>query len=329
MVNTSIGMVAVAKQAARDTAASTPTFLHGLTGGQTFQLDRSVEDAAVACGVRAGTDAYVSTIVPGLDFETYGYSDALPLYFYGAMGNIASTGSESAGYDHVITLGDMLPYLTFWGRTGSEYTQVSGAKINELEMSFEGNQPLEFGVTVIGMAATLGLASIPGSIDPACFDGYFVPTNGTFKVDTAGDAPAVAPVMSGSLTLNNNCTYDPYAGQVMPGDVAEGKLTTSGSITVKPDDMALYRKMVTGSDSGTTPTGAIVYGSFELNFTHSKNPEHTLKIAASRVPFTAEFPEVDPNGGAAEVEFSFADLYLDSPSGSPLTVTVHNGTASY
>ena len=329
MVNTSIGMVAVAKQAARGTAATTPTFLHGLTGGRTFQLERNVESADVACGVRAGTDAYVSSIVPGLDFDTYGYADALPLYFYGAMGNIASTGSAQAGYDHVITLGDTLPYLTFWGRTGSEYTQVSSAKVNELEMSFEGNQPLEFGVTVVGMAATLGLASIPGNIAPACFDGYFVPTNGTFKVETLGDTPVEAPVMSGSLTLNNNCTYDPMAGQVLPADVAEGKLTTSGSITVKPDDMALYRKMVTGDAAGTAPSAQIVYGSFELNFTHSKNPDYTLKIEAARVPFTAEFPEVDPNGGAAEVEFSFDDLYIESASGSPIRVTVHNETASY
>ena len=121
-VNTSIGLIGVAKQADKATPASAPTFVHGLTGGQTFKLDRSVESANVSCGIRAGTDSYVSSVTPGVDFETYGYSDAVPLYFYAAMGNIASskqTGADKAPNKHVVTLGDLLPYLTFWGRMQS------------------------------------------------------------------------------------------------------------------------------------------------------------------------------------------------------------------
>lgn len=329
-VNTSIGLIGVAKQADKVTPASAPTFVHGLTGGKTFQLDRSVASADVSCGIRAGTDSYVESVTPGLDFETYGYGDALPLYFLGAMGNIASVADETEGlYKHTVTLGDLLPYLTFWGRVGNEYTRTDGCKIDELEMSFEGNAPLEFGVTVLGMDAALGLAGFPGEIDPSCFDGYFVPTGGTFKLETLGDAPVAAPVTQGSLTLANSCSADPLAGMVTPGDVEEGKLVSSGSITVKPDDMSLYRKMITGSVSGTAPTGQMVYGSFEWTFRHSKQANHTLKVSASRVPFTAEFPDVDPNGGAAEVEFSFADVGVQSRSESPVTVEIVNGIESY
>ena len=133
----------------------------------------------------------------------------------------------------------------------------------------------------------------------------------------------------GNLSLSNGCTAEPLAGQVTPGDVYEGKLETSGSITVKPDDMALYRKMVTGAANGTTPTGAMVYGSFELNFTHSKNSSYTLKVEASRVPFTAEFPDVDPNGGAAEMDFSFSAIGVEGRDGSPVTVTIVNGVEAY
>lgn len=329
MINTSIGLIGAAKQTDKATPASAPAFVHGLTGGQTFKLDRSVENANVSCGVRAGTDSYVSSITPGLDFETYGYSDVLPLYFYGVLGNIVSTATEGNLHKHVVTLGNILPYLTFWGRVGDEYTRTDGCKIDEIEMEFEGNAPLNFGITVIGMGAELGLSAFPANLDPSCFDGYFVPTGGTFKVDTAGASPAVAPVKGGSLTLSNSCKADPLAGEVTPGDVEEGKLVSSGKVTVKPDDMALYRKMVTGSPTGTKPTGGMVYGSFEWNFTHSKNPKHTLTIAASRVPFTADFPEVDPEGGAAEMEFSFDDIGVEARGGSPVTVTIVNETASY
>ena len=327
-VNTSIGLIGVAKQASKSTPATTPAFVHGLTGGQTFKLDREVETADVSCGIRTSTDSYVSSVTPGVDFETYGYSDVLPLYLYAAMGNIVSAASDGM-YAHTITLGDLLPYLTFWGRIGGEYTRTDGCKIDQIEMEFEGNSPLSFGITAIGLDAALGLSAFPGSIDPSCFDGYFIPTGGTFKVETLGSTPVAAPVVSGSLTLANSCTAEPLAGSVTPGDVEEGKLTTSGSVTVKPDDMALYRKMITGSASGTTPTGSMVYGSFEWNFTHSKEAGHTLKVEASRVPFTCEFPSVDPNGGAAELEFGFDNVGVAAAGDSPITITVVNGTASY
>ena len=157
MINTSIGLIGVALQDGKDSAASEPSYVHGLTGGKTFQLDRSVAQADVSCGVRAGTDSYVESVTPGLDFETYGYADAMPLYFYAAMGNIVSTPQGGGLHSHVVTLGDILPYLTFWGRVGGEYTRTEGCKVDTLEMDFEGNAPLEFGVTVLGMLAALGL----------------------------------------------------------------------------------------------------------------------------------------------------------------------------
>lgn len=330
-INTSIGLIGVALQVDKQTPAKEPTFVHGLTGGQTFQLDRSVASDPVSCGVRAGTDSHVESIVPGVDFETYGYGDVLPLYLYGVMGKIVSSTNDEgeAKYKHVVTLGDILPYLTFWGRIGQEYTRVDGGKIDTLELEFEGNNPLSWGVTVLGIDAELGLDGFPGEIDPSCFDGYFVTTGGKFWLDTASDTPAEAPVVSGSLSLANSCTAEPLAGMVTPGDVEEGKLVSSGSVTVKPNDMRLYRRMITGSDEGTKPTGDMVYGSFDWKFRHNKNPNWELEIKAERVPFTAEFPDVDPEGGAAQVEFSFDDIGIASRDGSPVTAIIRNDTKTY
>lgn len=329
-VNTSIGLIGVAKQADKATPANEPTFIHGLTGGSPFKLDRTVESAEVACGVRSGTDSYVSSVTSGVDYETYGYADVLPLYFYAAMGNIVSASAEGdAQYEHVIGLGDSLPYLTFWGRIGDEFTRVDGCKLDTLEMSFEGNAPVQFGVTCLGIDAEMGLTRFPGDADASCFDGYFVPTGGVFKLDTASNKPAEAPVVSGSVSLANACTAEPLAGRVSPGSVDEGKLTASGSITVKPDDLSLYKRMVTGSDNGTKPSGKMVYGSFEWTFEHSQNPAYKLKIESGRVPFSADFPEVDPAGGAAQIEFSFDDIGVDSPSGSPIKVTILNDVENY
>lgn len=329
-INTSIGLIGVALQEDRDTPASAPAFVHGLTGGKVFNIDRSVSNANVSCGVRAGTDSYVKSIVPGLDFDTYGYADVLPLYFYAALGGIASAPADAADlFEHTVVLGDELPFLTFWGRIGNEFTRTEGCKIDQFEMEFEGNDPLAFGVTALGLGATMGLESIPGAGDPSCFDGYFVPTNGIFKLDTSSDEPAEADVLKASLSITNSCKTFARAGRITPGNVSEGKLTTAGKVTVQPADLGLYKQMVTGSKSGTTPSGTIVYGSFYWEFTHSKVAGLKLTIEASRVPFTAEFPEVDPEGGAAEMEFSFEDIGIDSKGGSPITVKITNKTPSY
>ena len=93
MINTSIGLIGLALQSAKGTAASAPEYVHGLTGGQVFKLDRTVESDDVSCGVRAGTDSHVESIVPGADFDSYGYADVLPLWCYGALGTSRCGGA--------------------------------------------------------------------------------------------------------------------------------------------------------------------------------------------------------------------------------------------
>lgn len=332
-VNPNIGIVGVAKQVDRATPAANPTFTHGLTGGQNFKVDRSLADANVACGMRAGTDSYVDAITTGVDFETYGYADVIPLYFFSAMGSIASVASTKAGYfDHTIKLGDVLPYLTFWGRIGNEdITVTDSAKIDQLELSFDGNTPLAFGVTAVGCKAHFmdGVKNIPGDVDPSCFDGYFVCTDGSFKLDTAGDTPIESFVTAGNISLGNSITEYRKAGQVMPDDVAEKRLTTSGSITAKPDDLSEYRKLITGDAHGEVPSGTIVYGSFDLTFVHSKDADMSLRVTATHVPFNCEFPSVDPEGDAATLDFAWDNIGIESRDGSPITVIVTNKTAAY
>lgn len=335
MINVSIGMVGVALQDG-DTPASQPQFKHGLTGGGLVSPERTVEQKSVACGLRANASngAYVSEVNMAVDFETLGYMDVLPLYFLAAMGDITSSPVEekSGYYKHVIKLGSVLPLLTFWGQLGdtSQATvhEVDGSKIDTLSLSFEGNAPLDIGITAAGIDAKL-FQSWSGVTSPSCFDGYFVPTGGTFKIDTASQTPQDVTVTQGNFELSNNLEPKRGAGQVIASLLAEGKLNTSVAMTVVPDDFELMRKNLTGSASGTTVSSKIVYGSAAWHFTHSEDAECYLDVAFSNVPWNFEMPEVDPEGNAAEVEFSCDDIGIASADGSPVTVTIVNKTESY
>lgn len=336
MINTSIALLGVALQADDNTPAAEPTFKHGLTGGGIISPERSIEQKNIACGLRANASngAYVSEVNMGVDFETAAYADVFGLYALAALGNIVSTpvDGEDGYYRHVITLGSKLPSLTFWGQLGdtSEQTvhKVAGSKIDALSLEFEGNAPLDVGVTAAGIEAAL-FGAWSGVSEPSCFDGYFIPTGGEFLIDTGSQTPAEAVVTKGGFELSNNLTAYRKAGQVVASRISEGKLTTSVNCTVTLDDWALIRKMLTGSDSGTKVTPAIVYGSALWKFTHSQDANCTLEVAFANVPWNAEMPEVDPEGSAAEVEFSAEDVGIASADGTPVTITVVNKVESY
>lgn len=336
MINTSIALLGVALQGDEATAAEQPTFKHGLTGGGIINPERSIEQKNVACGLRANAanGAYVSEVNMGVDFETLAYADALALYAFAALGNIVSTPLEEheGYYKHIITLGSKLPALTFWGQLGDTAEQtvhkVSGSKMDTLTLEFEGNAPLDIGVTAAGIDAAL-FGSWSDVAEPSCFDGYFIPTGGEFLIDTGSQTPVEAVITKGGFELSNNLTAHRGAGQVVASLIAEGKLTTSVNNTVTLEDWSLIRKMLTGSDSGTEVTSAIVYGSCKWSFTHSQDPLQTLDVSIANVPWNAEMPEVDPEGSAAEVEFSADDVGIASKEGSPVTITIVNKVASY
>lgn len=339
-IRVNIGMAGIALQSDDSTRATTPKYVHGLTGGQPFGITREASSTSVACGTRADTDGYVSSIEANPNFNTLGYADVLPLYYYAALGNIVSTaatdadlpaGATPAGYyKHVITMGKQLPSCTLWGQVGADnYGVTEGCKINSLGCEFTGNDPLAFSVEAIGKDAEFLDADPFGGMDPSCFNGYFIPTDGTFKLDTAGATPEDATVMSGSVTIGNDCEGFRACGKVFAAEVGEGKCSVAPSFTVVPDDITPYREMVTGSSAGTKPVARIVYGSYHLGFSHSEDPNCTLQFDGNRVPFTADFVEVDPDGRSGEFTFSADASYVASKDASPVTVTIVNKVKSY
>lgn len=337
MINVAIGLLGVALQTSKDQAASAPTFTHGLTGGGLVKPERTIESKPVACGLRANSSnsAYVSEVNMGVDFECLAYADVLALYAFAECGSIVSTAVDGkAGYyKHVITLGSQLPYLTFWGQVGdtaaATVQKAIGCKMDTLELSFEGNAPLDIGVTAAGVDAALFGNWGSSSAEPSCFDGYFVPTNGEFLIDTNGNTPAAATVTKGDFSLSNSLTAHRSAGRVVANELSEGKLTTGVNMTVVPDDYTPIRKVLTGSSTGTEVSSGIVYGSCNWSFTHSQDPNCTLEVAMSNIPWNCETPEIDPEGNSAEIQFSADDIGIASKTGTPITITIVNKVESY
>lgn len=331
-INPSIGLVGAALQTDRDTPAATPTFLHGLTGGSPFGASRSIANTPVACGKRGPSDARVDGIEVAPSIESLCYPDVLGLYLYAALGNVVSTAvDDHEGYfKHVFTMGDTLPYLTLWSQVGTDnFTEADGCKCSQVQISATGNEHLALTADFLGISADVGIDAIPGSLTPSCYDGKYTTTDCTFKLDTASETPTDALVSEASFTLANSIAALSSLGRVTPRDIADGSLSAGVSVTTIPDDITMYKKMVTGSESLTKVTGKVVLGSVYAKFMHTEDENMTLELEYKHVPFTADYPSVDPEGNEGTIQFTADSAIITSANESPVTVTLVNKVESY
>lgn len=331
-VNPSIAFAAVALQADRDTPATEPTFLHGLTGGTPYAVSKSTASRSVSCGNRAASNARVESIEANPSIQTLCYPDVLPLYLYAALGKIVSTADTKTGagyYKHVITMGDELPYLTAWGQLDKGIGRTDGCRVGTLEITASGNDYLDATVSLMGIDSKFGLAAIPGSVHPSCYDGQYITTDCVFKLDTASSTPAEALVSEASFTIENNAGAQTSLGRAMPRDIGIGPLAAGVSVTTIPDDFKQFQKMLTGSETATDVSSKVVFGSTYAKFLLDADPKQYIEIEYNHVPFSAEFPEADPEGNEATIQFSCNSAIVRDANSSPVTITVVNKVESY
>lgn len=330
-LNPSIGLAGIAFQADRDTAAAEPQFLHGLTGGSPFGASRSIANTAVACGTRAPSDARVDSIEVTPSVQALCYPDTIGAYLYSALGKVESSAAATSGYrKHVFTMGSTIPYLTIWSQVGVDnFTRADGCKCGTLQLTATGNEHLAMQADFQGIDAEIGIDEIPGEVAASCFSGKYTTTDCVFKLDVAGSDPAEALVSEASFTFENNLSALTSIGRVTPREIAEGNLSAGCSVTTIPDDITEYKKLMTGSASKTKLTGTVVLGSVYAKFYHTEDPNMTLEIQIDHCPFTADYPEVDPEGNEATIQFSTDAAIIAAAGASPVTVTLVNQTENY
>ena len=201
------------------------------------------------------------------------------------------------------------------------------SKITKLELSWEDNQPV-----IVSVESRAG--AVPsGRLHPRAPDESGAlrllhpgPAGGSFKYNIISAAPAVAPVVGGKITIAQDIEYAGLtAGVIEPGDAIEGNLAVSVELDVIPTDATLWRKILTGSASGTAIQTTPQYGSFEVAF--AKSPD-SLKFAGSNVAFLADLPGADAKGGSGRMSL-VGKCYPAAANGTPITATLMNTVASY
>ena len=301
-------LVGVAKQSAQGVPAASAAYAHALSGGKPVSVDIEQEPLEVTSGSRERSGAMRKGVAPSFGAITFpAYVRSIGLYLLGAFGSVVNAGVAGA-YTHTYAPGDALPYLTAWSLFDTEYQQLSDVKVGEFGLSWEGHDPLEASVTGPACAIDPNLAAawdLPsGEDDESASDAVLIPTGGVFKIAAAGDAPATAIITGGEVKVTNDLESVPNSASLLPGLQAEKMVAIETSLKVVPEDLALWRTILTGSPSGTTVQETVAYGSFELEFKEYGAGGGKLNLRAHRVAFLCDFPDADPAGGYAELDMA-------------------------
>jgi len=304
-----------------------PVFIHGVGGGKVVETKITENPVALTFASRMSEAAIREQIVPGATFDTMGFSRSLGLLLYGALGTDAVTGAADP-YSHTLTAPSPdLPWLTVWGRYGTDYVQVTDCKVDSLKLDW-GLGALKVSAVLIGCGITYGLAAwTPTNTDDATVPGL-LDQSGAGSANTLING-ASARITKGTIDILNNLALIVPSYKSTPDDLAVGEQTAKCTFTVVPDDLSLYKTAVTGTSGGTTPQQVPYYGSFSAKFVENvTSATHDLTVSANRASLMIDFPDADPKGGAAELTVA-GSIWDPRTGAAALTALLRNAIAAY
>lgn len=314
-----ITTVAVGKQVAKGTYLATPTHGFGINSGSVASLEISDEDMPTTWSSRLLEHHDRGEMQPGANYDVPAMPGMIGLLLNAALGSDTVTGS-SAPYTHTFKAATTLPYYTLYARRDAEYYRVGDSRLSELELSWEGTKALMAKATWLGCEYSfLASAYTAATTNERPQSGVFKGAGGTFTVDGAA-----AVIKSGSVKISNSVEGVFGSASPLPTDVFLAMQRIDFSLTIVPENLQLFRQVVTGTTSGTSVQATPEYGAAVCKFILDANTD--LELNAARLKFMTSQPDVNAEGGAAEI--TLEGSVANTTSGDPFTAILRNTAAA-
>ena len=301
-------------QSAKGTPAPEATYRFGLTGGQVISAEIEEENLQPTGEDRLPEGRERITVTPGAALELYAIPKTLGVLLLGALGSVETSGTGP--YEHTFEASPDLPYLTVFGEHNNDAYTVEDARVDSLEISWDGSGSGEVTAELLGCKVGAGSWSHgEHEFSRRPLRGL----GGEFTVDGA-----TARVMSGSVSIGNNLEPLHLSDVIEPDDVTLGNTEVEVSLTVAATDLSLWRSVVMGSAAGTEASGEPFYGDAVLKLVAGEDESLTLNLLDST--WVTEFPEADPDGGPVELELEGIALVNDQAA---FSAVLENDVDSY
>lgn len=266
---------------------------------------RGIRDAAQPALGNIGVDGQI--VVP-IDEINFGY------ILKALFGAPTTTGSADP-YTHAFKPGLSQPSLVL--EQGfpdiGKYFLYNGCKASKLSMSFEvNNNQLTATIDVMGAKETIGIASFDTTLTSATFKKF-----GNFQASVKEGGTLLSSVVTKiDLTFDMGLDGSIYTlgSNGFRGNITEGIINVSGSITVLFADTALLDKAIAGTES-----------SIEVLLTSGT---HSLSINLPEVIYERTSPTIDGPKGVL-ISLPFRAFYDNNASTTSIIATLVNSQASY
>lgn len=329
-VQKAVAKVGFGKQTAKGTVQATNLHALGVSGGTFAEIDIKQDPEELTSGTRNALGVVRSEASVGASFTTRAFTKNIYALLAAALGQDAVTGAGPYVHTATVPTAASLPYLSVRGSfgTGAFITQISDAMIDELTLKWDKSGLLEVDVTLVGTTLTLGasLGTITNDVTNDASDvfGAFSGTNSVFKYAVDSATSVAGTIMGGEISIKNNLEVVPVSGQITPYDVFPAGQEIEWTLKITPDDVNDWRKIVTGSVSGTAVSGVPLYGSADVTFAATTTAAHSLQIKSDRIAFLTDFPEADPKGGPVTFDLKGVAV-LPTAGTTPITAITTNG----
>lgn len=241
-------------------------------------------------GARDTTEAYLGAASWSGDYEFYARLEAITTLLQGCLGTPAVTAllGTAGGWSHTFTPTDnaTLPNLSIEERIGSglETFQYTDAVVNSFHMECEANG---FLMGTAGLIAKKQIAGATPTADPNWDESPLLV--GTNTVCTLGGVSL--PAKSFGFDINNNFEDDDFRlGSLYLADLTAKNREVNGSVAIRPEDSALWRRAVYGQSALTQVGGLTTKAPLVITSTTYEDITGSDPLIKSSIQVT--FPKV-------------------------------------
>lgn len=244
-------------------------------------------------GGRDTTDAYLGAVSWSGDYEFYARLESITTLLKGVLGEAASVTTTGVT-THTITPTDSatLPFIGIEEKIGSglETFRYTDAVVNTFHLEAEANGYL---MGTAGLIAKRQVAGVIPTAAPTWDDSPL--TVGTNITITLGGVSL--PAKSFGLDINNNFEDDDFRlGSFFLGDLTAKSREINGSVAIRPENSALWRRAVYGSPVATGPGGTIVKDELEIVATTYEDIDGGTPATKSSITVTIPQIALEPFG---------------------------------
>jgi len=239
--------------------------------------------------------------------------------FYHTLGTFTTYGSGP--YSHTFVISTLPPGLTiekqFPDLSTPEYFTYAGCKVNSMKMSFAPEGFIETVFSIIGSAQTVTTAAkLTGALDYSD-DSVGQQFDGFEAVIKEGGA-TLGIVTKLDLTIENNLDNSVYVidGTGERYSLPEGLVKVSGTLTALFEDVSLYNKAISNTES-----------SLQITLTHGSGTgaayDEKVDIFIDELLYQPQDPVISGPSGVL-VELPFIGYYNNDADASALRLIVWN-----